>query len=374
VLLAEGEEHKRQRKLLTPSFSPQHVKSLVPVFWDKTEMLVQKLNEQVDQKGDGVVIEMTSWLSKCTLDIIGAAGFGYDFDSMNRETEVVEAYTGIFNPPTTALRMVRIATSVFPFLFYLPLQVNGDFKKRRQIIRDTCENLVQSKKVALKEGKGSGKDILGNMISQGIWSDSEMHEQIMTFLAAGHETTASATTWALYLLSQHVDVQTKLRKEVTETLSNLSGAATHEDFESMAYLSQVIQEVMRFIPPVPVTFRETRVDTELEGVMLPKGTHVVIAAAAIHRDHTLWGPTADQFDPDRWKSPPESNYAYEVFLNGPRGCIGRRFAESEFKTILALLVYNFEFHEEYAGKTYEIKNSITSRPKGGMQLRVSRVT
>jgi len=106
---------------------------------------------------------------------------------------------------------------------------------------------------------------------------------------------------------------------------------------------------------------------------VPKGTLVIIAIAAINFDETMWGPDVDDFNPDRWDKLPETvtNYSYMTFLQGPRNCIGRRFAETEMKLLLLSLIQNFKFDEVVKGRVVERQAMITTRPKGGMYLKLT---
>lgn len=114
-------------------------------------------------------------------------------------------------------------------------------------------------------------------------------------------------------------------------------------------------------------------DDVINGVKVPKGTLVIIGIAAINFDETMWGPDVDEFNPDRWDKLPDTvtNYSYMTFLQGPRNCIGRRFAETEMKLLLLSLIQNFKFDEVVKGRVVEKQAMITTRPKGGMFLKLT---
>lgn len=122
-----------------------------------------------------------------------------------------------------------------------------------------------------------------------------------------------------------------------------------------------------------MTPRVNNQDDVINGVKIPKGTTTFIAITAINFDETLWGPDVDTFNPDRWDKLPETvtNYSYMTFLQGPRSCIGRRFAETEMKVLLANLIQNFKFDEVVKGRVVRKESMITTRPKGGMRLKLS---
>lgn len=324
VLFAEGAEHRRQRKALMPAFSFTHIKRLVPYFWDKSNTLVECLQSELNTSGDGSVIEMQSWLTKATLDIIGVTGFGFDFDSLHRETEVVQAYNIILMPTSMYTRILGILNGMIPIMQYVPLKRNLEVRQAIKSIHKICDEMIEEKMQRVKSGNTVGDDILAIIASQGEFTKREMREQVMTFLVAGHETTATATTWALHFLSKYPEMQHRLREEVNGALADVKGPPTFDTIDKLTYLAHFTQEVLRYMPPVAVTFRESSKDCVIEGYSVPKGTTIIIANAAIQKDERLWGPTAKQFDPDRWVNPPESNYAFSAFLNGPHGCIGRK--------------------------------------------------
>ena len=247
--------------------------------------------------------------------------------------------------------------------------------------------MIREKKVKLANKEQLDIDILSVALDSGHWTDEQLVDQMMTFLAAGHETTASALTWAIYMLCIHPDMQTRLRQEVRERLPPLDGrgSITSLDIDHMPYLNAVCNEVLRYLSPVPQTVREAAHDTTILGQPVPKGTRIAIAPWATNRDPALWGPDASQFNPDRWMPKGEgdksaasggasNNFAFLTFLHGPRSCIGQSFAKAEFACILAAWVGRFEFdlqnEEDRDENNIEIKGGITARPAKGMHVRV----
>jgi cytochrome P450 len=126
---------------------------------------------------------------------------------------------------------------------------------------------------------------------------------------------------------------------------------------------------------VSVTTREASRDDVINGMKIPKGTIIFIPISAFNFDETVWGDDVDQFNPDRWDKLPSTvtNYHYLTFLQGPRSCIGRRFSEVEFKVLLAALIRHLKFDEIVKGQIVEKQAIITTRPKGGMHLKISTI-
>src|SRR5271156_5095535 len=214
ILTAEYEEHRRQRRILTPAFAISHIRTLTPHFWNKARQLVDAMKPVVERKPEGG-IDVAAWLNRVTLDIIGVAGFGFDFNSLQNEDEpIAKTYRHLFQPGSST-RLTVLLSYVFPPFKYIPLPATTALEKARSIIRNTALNMIRQKEAQGIDKMGRGeKDILGVMIEEnrrnkenGIpheaLNQEEMVNQIMIFLAAGHETTSTSLTWALYLLSIH---------------------------------------------------------------------------------------------------------------------------------------------------------------------------
>lgn len=405
ILLAEGDEHKLQRKNLMPAFAFRHIKDLYPVFWQKTREVVQAMNKQIladaaeqsasadsEKAGKSAIMEVGNWASRVTLDIIGVAGLGRDFGAIEDEnSELNETYRQLFTPNRQAL-ILNLLSQFLPerFIGALPVKRNEDVNAASRYIRSVCRSLVQEKKQKIARKEPTDHDILSVALESGGFSDENLADQLMTFLAAGHETTASSMTWAIYMLARYPRVQERLRQEVRELLPSVDSDVdiTSLDIDHMPYLNAVCSEVLRYYSPVPMTLRETNQDTDVMGHKIPKGTRVVLAPWATNFDKSLWGPDAHEFNPDRWmptsaddkraaSGGATSNFAFMTFLHGPRSCIGQAFAKAEFACILAGWIGRFEFElvdEELRDeKKIDIKGGITARPSKGMYMRATIV-
>ena len=236
----------------------------------------------------------------------------------------------------------------------------------------------------MSQGKQTGVDILSIAIESGGFTDENLVDQIMTFLAAGHETTATALTWAICLICQHPDVQQRLRAELREAglphIRDQNAVVTSDAIDRLPYLNAVCNEVLRFTPPVPFTMRQSLSDQTIAGHFVPAKTSVILCASAINCSRQFWGPDAHEFNPDRWMGPgkantggAESNYAFLTFLHGPRSCIGQSFSRAEFACLLAGWVQAFEMKLEDPERKIEITSGITQRPKGGLPVIVRPV-
>ncbi|KAK9371303.1 cytochrome P450 [Lipomyces kononenkoae] len=397
LLNAEGDSHKRQRKLLMPAFSFGHIKSLTPVFVEKALALSTHIAGVLGTDKDKVekVINVQPMIHATTLDVIFKAGFGTEFNALeNEDHELVRAYRNVFTVGKIT-NWVRFAVAL-DIIFgagVIPTKRNKQIAASKKIVQKFATDLVQEKrqkqKIASTFGKTTSKtdkDILNILIQEGkdAWTDHEIVNNLMTFLAAGHETTSSATSIALYLLAKHPEVQSNLRAEIREHIpeypSELAGAdsdllasLTYEKIESMKYLNNVCRESLRLIPPVPITGRQAAEDVMVDGVLVKKGTLVFIAIAAINQLKSFWGEDADKFNPDRWNNLSAealSPYSFLTFIQGPRACIGRKFSEIEFKCLLIALIGRFEFAERNPGEAPALRSIITTKFVDGLHLKV----
>lgn len=389
VLLAEGQEHAHQRKALAPGFSIASIRALYPVFWAKS-LLLSKLwhEEMLESRVTTKSFEILEWLNRTTLDIIGQAGFGTDINSLEKpETPIREAYRLVFAFDIGS-RILHGLQAFIPSTKYLPAKMNRDMEAARNIILDTATDIITE-----KEGQAAAhtnhKDIIA-LISkdnlkmkeageQGL-SFETMRDQVMTFLGAGHDTTATGVAWTMHLLAKRPAMQARLRAEIKEYMPFLFDPATRYDQAELAkadcdllpYLDNVCRESLRYIPPIPMTVRQSVADDRLGDYNVPAGSVIYVLANAINRLPMYWGPTADEFDPDRWDNLPSTytTNAFMTFLQGPRGCVGKKFAETEMKVIMCCLLSMYDFESDMTVEDPEKLKMwrLVLRPRDGVSL------
>ena len=194
-------------------------------------------------------------------------------------------------------------------------------------------------------------------------------------------------TWACYLLTLHPEIQERLREEIRANIPSADSPITWSDLESLPLLNGVCQEVLRLFPTVPATIRESIRDTTVAGTFIPKGTRILLIPYAINRSPEFWGPTGDDFLPERWididpktgKQTPNNNggastnFAQITFLHGQRSCIGKDFARAELRCALAGVVGRFRFEMQDPKQKITIAGAVTTKPREGMHLRMRRV-
>ncbi|RGB33516.1 cytochrome P450 [Rhizophagus diaphanus] len=383
ILLAEGDTHKRQRKMMNPAFNFTNVKEMIPTF-AKVGHIMKDLWIKEIGDNEKSQIDIMTYLSKATLDVIGLVGFNYEFNSLTSKNELAEAYTMIFTPQNRRSTLLRIMSNYIPFFNKLPIEFNIRTREASRIIDQVSNKLVTEKLDKAKLGELEGNDLLTILIRQNEqtvikedkMTEHELKNQIMTFLAAGHETTSVAIGWALYFLSKNIEVQNTLRNELLEAFPDKDFIPTFDQINSLEFLNCVVKETLRVNPAVPMTIRTTKKDDVISGYMIPRGTPIFLFMNTIHRLPSIWGSDASTFKPSRWLDPNitsiQTNYTYIPFLTGPRSCIGNKLALNEFKVMLAILIRNFKF-TEIDGFEVKSKLAISLRPDPTIKLWVEKL-
>ncbi|KAJ7670063.1 cytochrome P450 [Mycena polygramma] len=388
ILVVEGDVHKQQRKIMNPAFGAPQVRELTEIFVDKSIELRDIWAAQAANGGGVARVEVLSWLSKATLDIIGLAGFNYNINALGAsegaaQNELAEAFEAVFAAETGGFSVIRFFQLRFPVLRrFLRKRDQVAVDAQATMMRIGRELLAESKREVAQNGTfetgtGRARDLLSLLVRANTskdlpanqrLSDEDVIAQVPTFLVAGHETTSTAVTWALFALTQHPDIQTRLREELQGVDTD---RPTMDDLNALPFLDCVVRETLRVHAPVPGTGRIALRDdvvplatpyTDTKGVvhqnlLIRKGESIFIPIMAINRDRNIWGPDAMEFRPDRWAegldggiAPPTGAHAIPgvwghmlTFHGGPRGCIGFRFALVEMKALLFTLIRTLEF-------------------------------
>lgn len=223
----------------------------------------------------------------------------------------------------------------------LPLKETREIRDGVRSVTKFVKELIGDRRRAMHSNiddldyfkKSGHKDIISVAMKGGAFNNEGLINQSKTFLAAGHDTSATAMTWGMYLLSQprYAHIQSRLREEIRSHLpSPESGVEVQADMlDKLPYLDAVSKEILRLYAPIPTIGRIATRDTELGGVMIPKGTMVRVHPWAINKAKHLWGDDAREFNPERWLvgehhgTGGANSLAYVTFGHGPRGCIGK---------------------------------------------------
>ncbi|KAJ7589875.1 cytochrome P450 [Mycena floridula] len=376
LLTAEGDAHRRQRKSLNPSFSPATIRGITNVFFDAAYKVKAAWDAQLDASTqDFATIEVQKWMTAVALDSIGMGGFSHDFGTLDGKKPLIAQALDSFgkdvgNRPSVS-PLSFIMGNILPFLLKLPIGRARFIRRLKESLNAVGTELVERvrKEKTMEGSQSSDKSVIGALIKSSS-TDADMYlsqEEIQgqnTLLIAGYVTTAVSMTWALIELARAQDKQEKLREELLNLGPN---DATYDQLSSptaLPYLDAVVHEILRLHPAVPETARRcnqndivplsapitTRSGEMVSNVAIPQGAIVVVPIRAINNSEMFWGPDAKEFRPERWLEP-ESGLAKDLqshrhiltFIAGPRECLGKSFALTEFKSVLSLIIRNYKF-------------------------------
>ncbi|MFD1646272.1 cytochrome P450 [Haloarchaeobius litoreus] len=358
LLFTEGEQWREQRTQAQPAFQLDRVRGY-------GDAMAGYARELVDGFDDGETIAANERFSALTMRILADSLFDLDVDGSEAGAAITRA--------AEALNERADPDGITTFVpTWVPMPSNRRYKRAMEAFEETVDGLIAERRAADTD---EHDDLLAMLMRAGDdgqgMSDAELRDTMLTFLFAGHETTALALTYTTYLLAEHPDVADRLRREVDDAVDG----DTPDTFDvfGLDYLDRVCSESMRLYPPAYVVFREAREDVELGGYELPADTKLTLPQFHIHHDER-WFDAPGEFRPDRWTDEFEAQlpeYAYFPFGGGPRHCIGMRFATLELKLVLATLVRDCRF--DYLGdEPPEPKMGATYQPREDVRLRVTK--
>ncbi|EHB00903.1 Cytochrome P450 3A13 [Heterocephalus glaber] len=348
ISISEDEEWKRIRTLLSPAFTTGKLKEMFPIIEQYGDVLVKNLRQRA-KKGEPV--SMKDIFGAYSMDVITGTSFGVNVDSLNNPQDPFVGKVkkilkfGIFDP----LFMLII---FFPFLTPVLEALNISIFPRdvTDFLKISIERMKESR---LKEKEKHRVDFLQLMINSQNSKDTESHKalsdlelvaQSIIFIFGGYETTSSALSFVMYELATHPDVQKKLQQEIDTVLPNKT-PATYDALVQMEYLDMVVNETLRLYPIAGRLERACKKDVEINRVVIPKGSVVLIPTYALHRDPKYW-KEPEEFHPERFSKKNKGNidpYIYMPFGAGPRNCIGMRFALMNMKLAIIRVLQNFSF-------------------------------
>jgi cytochrome P450 len=359
LVFSDGDLWRRQRQLAQPAFHRQRIAALADMMTAATAELLARWDARtVDQP-----LEVVTEMSRLTLAIVARALFGTDL--CEDEDAFCHAVTG----------SITYANHLTNHLFTPPLFVPtpANLRGRRAIagIDRVVWKVVERRR---REGTDRG-DLLTMLLgardaeTNEAMNDRQLRDEVVTFMVAGHETTAMSLAWTWHLLSGHPSVERRLHAELETVLGGRP--PTLEDLPNLPYARMILDEAMRLYPPAWATMREAYHEDVVGGVRVPAGTSVMVSPYVTHRHPEFW-EHPEGFDPERFspeRSAGRPDYAYFPFGGGPRGCIGRQFAMMEGHLVLATIAQRFRL-EGVPGHPVEADPILTLRPRHGVLMTV----
>ena len=359
LLTSEGDFHQRQRRLIQPAFHRQRIAAYAFVMTDYGARMRERWQDET-------TLDIAQEMKRLTLAIAGKTLFNADVES--EANEIGEALT---------IAMDEWRTRVLPFseLFdKLPLPGNRRLRRAQDRLDATVYRIISGHRAG---GVDQG-DLLSMLLhaqdeegDRGQMMDTQLRDEALTILLAGHETTANALTWVWYLLSEHQDVERVLHAEIDGVLAGRLPRL--DDVPCLQYTEMVFAEAMRLYPPAWILGRRAIGDYEVANYLLPAGSVIFMSPYVMHRDPRYF-PDPLAFDPRRWT--PElrafrPRFSYFPFGGGPRQCTGEAFAWMEGVLLIATLAQNWRMRL-FPDHPVELQPLVTLRPRYGMRMTLER--
>ncbi|XP_042883728.1 cytochrome P450 4c3-like isoform X2 [Penaeus japonicus] len=379
LLTSTGSKWHTRRKLLTPAFHFKILEDFVEIFNYQSNKMIKLL----EKKADGNCFDIFPFITLCTLDIICETAMGCKIDAQdNSESKYVQAVYRI-----GALVQHRQARPwLQPDILFKLSGYQKEHDACLKLLHDFSYETIRNRRREFQESKKSkdqnatedeaiGKkkrlaflDLLleySDGVSQ--LSDEDIREEVDTFMFEGHDTTAAAINWSLYLLGCHPEVQARVHEELDAIFGDSDRPVTMADLREMKVTENCIKEALRLFPSVPFIARELKEDVVINDYHIPSGTTVLVVTYRLHRDPEQF-PNPEVFDPDRFL--PENckgrhPYAYVPFSAGPRNCIGQKFAQIEEKIVLSNIMRKFRVESTVRREDLRILGELILRPEDG---------
>lgn len=361
VFLTNGETWKRQRRIIDPAFEGGRLKDTFPAMLDAARSCVRRLQHAPDTE-----IEVEEITSHVAADVIFRTLF-----SVPIEQEIAAQVFEKFRDYQRAQPLLNLAAFV-RMPQWMPRLHSGRTRRNAREIRALIGQLTRDRAAAIRAG--TAPDDLATKImttpdpeTGRCFETEEMIDQVAIFFLAGHETSASALAWALYLMARYPDWQDKVAAEAS--------ALDQGDFAAMSRLRisrDVFREALRLYPPVPMMVRENTCPERFRNRDVPAGSQIVLSPWHLQRHERLW-ERPDEFDPARWHTENGracQRQAFMPFSAGPRVCTGAGFAMVEGPLLLSMLLRHFRF-DTIQGRVPVPVAHLTVRARDGIWLRLS---
>ncbi|XP_011700815.1 PREDICTED: cytochrome P450 4C1-like [Wasmannia auropunctata] len=380
LLTSTGKQWFHDRKLIGPTFHFSILDQFAVVLSEKAEILTKCLERKLE-RDPGKAIDVFPFILNAALDIICETAMGVDIRAQETETKYISTVR-----QASELVMDRLLR---PWLWndwlYGSLPVGKQHKSTLKILHEFTNRVISKRKAERQSqnnhtelenedneidiGKRKRKAFLDLLLDQNAkdetpLTDDELRAQVDTFMFEGHDTTAVAMSWALFLLGNNLEHQEKVHEELEEVFGDSEAPASVKELSQLKYLDRVIKETLRIFPSVPIISRGLVEDLKIDNYTIPKNTTVALPIILVHRNPAVW-PDPLKFDPDRFlpeNSKTRHPYAYVPFSAGPRNCIGQRFALLEEKTVLTAILRKWRVKSVKTVDTIQYAGSLILRP------------
>ncbi|PIA57645.1 hypothetical protein AQUCO_00600401v1 [Aquilegia coerulea] len=368
LVIAEGKNWNRQRKLANHAFHIENLKNMVPTMAGSVENMLEKWGYH-----EGKEIEALEEFRVLTSDVITKTAFGSNYLEGEKIFDMLTKLTSILNANVFNIELPVIGK-------FLNYKSDNELEKVEKEIKESFMQIIRKRKEKKNTGEldDYGSDYLGLLINANQENDEEkrisiddMIDECKTFYFAGQETTMGLLTWAMLLLATHTEWQEKARKEVFDIFGEKHPNTENSSMAKMKIMTMIMNETLRLYPPALNLRRTVSCEVRLGEILLPPNINIIIPPLVSHNDPQIWGEDVHLFRPDRFaegvtKAAKNTN-AYLPFGMGPRNCVGSNFATIEVKVALSMILqrYAFTLSPTYMHSPIQY---ITVRPQHGVQI------
>ena len=364
LLTAEGEVWKRSRKAMAPVFTPRHINGFAQSMKRATEKFASRYDGQIG------TTDVSRDMTMLTYDILAETLFSGEIagdpDQFSHEVDRLFETMGRVDP----LDLLGAPQ-------WLPRFTHIRGRRALAFFRQIVANMIVMRKARMdKEGDKVPNDFLTLLLKaegpDGL-SRAEIEDNIITFIGAGHETTARALGWTIYLLARAPWERDLIEQEIDAFMDRREVPPPHEWLDALPFTRAAFEEAMRLYPPAPSINREPIENDRYQDFDIRKGAQVLVMPWTVHRHRKLWD-NPDAFIPERFHPGNRDKidrYQYLPFGAGPRICIGMSFAMQEAVIALAVLLSRFRFDCVATTKPWPVQK-LTKQPQGGLPMRVTR--
>ncbi|KAK4329599.1 hypothetical protein Pmani_000074 [Petrolisthes manimaculis] len=384
LLTSTGSKWHSRRKMLTPAFHFKILEDFLEVFNSQSTKMVEKLAK----KADGQRFDIFPYITLCTLDVICETAMGVNIKAQdNSDSDYVKAVYRI-----GALVQQRQARPWLQSdLLYRLIGSSKEHDACLKILHGFSYGTIRSRRIEFQKEKTNklakhmddeiiGKkrrlaflDLLLEYSEEGRGlSDEDIREEVDTFMFEGHDTTAAAINWSLYLLGCHPEIQARVHEELDMIFSSPDQPVTMAELREMKLTENCIKEALRLFPSVPFLARELQEEAVIDNYRIPEGTTVMVVTYRLHRDPDQF-PDPERFDPDRFLPENVSKrhpYAYVPFSAGPRNCIGQKFALMEEKILLSSILRKYRAESCTRREDLRLLGELILRPENGNTVKL----
>ncbi|NJQ01124.1 cytochrome P450 [Streptomyces zingiberis] len=362
LLSSLDEDHLRQRRLLSPLFTKKKVAEYAGAICDEVDLLCEEWAADPEGRPD-----LNEDLSRLTVRMITRILFGADAEEA---AEVVRRCMPALSTYTLrrGLMPVNLPRSV-------PTPANRRARAAQAELHALCDRLIERRRRSGGTSGATGSDDLLTLLINARsdedtpLTDLELRDQVLVFLLAGSDTTATSLTFTLYLLARHPEIQDAAREEVRSVLGGRR--PTPGDLDAMPSVERILKEAMRLYPAAPVLIRRAARDSVVDGHAIPAGAYVYVSPWVTHRHPSHW-ESPGSFDPERFRPEGEEGrhrYTWFPLGGGPRSCIGNHFAMLQMKLAVSLLLQRHRFTG--APEDVELEVGVTIRAAGAVGCRLT---